>query len=80
MTAILLGLLLFAFCAAAVLPQALNWGEYIIASLKGVGPVAAALTGIVAVFIGIADINDKKEARKEEKEAAKAAEEAQKTE
>jgi hypothetical protein len=80
MTAILFGLILIAFSICACLPQVLGWGDFIIQALKGVLPVVAALTGIVAVFIGFADIKDKKEARKEEIEAAKAAEEAQKTE
>lgn len=70
MLAIIFGLALIAFCVCAALPQALGWGDFIIAALKGMGPVIAAFVGIVAIFIGFADIQDKKEARKEEREAA----------
>ncbi|HNQ98075.1 MAG TPA: hypothetical protein PKH81_08285 [Treponemataceae bacterium] len=35
-------------------------------------PILAAFIGLVSIFIGIADLKDKQEARKEE-EAAKAA-------
>ena len=73
MTAILLGLILIAFTVVACLPNCLNWGADIIMALKGVTPVAAAFIGLIAVFIGVADIKDKKEAKKEE--AAKQAEE-----
>ncbi len=80
MTAIIFGLLLISFflscdylrvgsepCAA--LPQGLGWGDFIISALKGVGPLVAVLAGVAAFFIGFADIQDKKEARREEKEA-----------
>lgn len=69
MIAIIFGLALIAFFVCAALPQVLGWGDFIIASLKGMGPVVAAFIGIVAIFIGFADIRDKKEARREEKEA-----------
>ncbi len=75
MVAILFGLILIGFCVCAALPQVLGWTDHIISALKGMGPIVAALTGIIAVFIGFADIQDKKEARKEEIEAAKEAEE-----
>ncbi len=75
MVAILFGLCLIAFCICACLPGVLNWGDYIISSLKGSLPVIAAFAGIIAIFIGFADIQDKLEAKKEEKEAMKEAEE-----
>ena len=43
-----------------------NWGPEIIMFLKGCAPVLSALLGILAIFIGVADIKDKKEAEKEE--------------
>ncbi len=70
MLAIIFGLALIVFCVCAALPQVLGWGDFVIAALKGMGPVIAAFVGIVAIFIGFADIQDKKEARKEEREAA----------
>ena len=66
MVAIIIGLILIAFTVAAALPCFLNWGPEIIMFLKGCAPVLSALIGILAVFIGIADIKDKKEAKKEE--------------
>ena len=73
MFAIIIGLALIAFTVAACLPNCLNWGADIIVTLKGAAPVLAAFAGLIAVFIGFADIKDKKEAKKEE--AAKEAEE-----
>ena len=72
MTAILLGLILIAFTVVACLPNCLNWGADIIV-LKGAAPVLSAFIGLIAVFIGYADIKDKQEAKKEE--TAKQAEE-----
>lgn len=77
MVAMVVGIILIAFTVFAALPSAyfgLNWGADIINFLKGCAPVLAAFIGLVAVFIGIADIKDKKEAKKEEA-AAKAQEE-----
>lgn len=73
MVAMLVGLILIAFAVIACLPSCLNWGTDIIAFLKGAAPVLAAFVGMIALFIGFADIKDKKEAKKEE--AAKQAEE-----
>ena len=44
-------------------------------SLKGAATVISAFVGLIAVFIGIADIKDKNEAKKEEAAAAKQTEE-----
>ena len=44
----------------------LAWGADIISFLKGCTPVLTAFVGLIAVFIGIADLKDKKEAKKEE--------------
>lgn len=68
---LLLGIVLIAFCVFAVLPVCpLGWGLEVIQFLKGCAPVAAAFFGLILLFIGAADIKDKKEAKKEEKEAA----------
>ncbi|GMO47400.1 MAG: hypothetical protein Pg6C_09580 [Treponemataceae bacterium] len=74
MVALLIGLVLIAFTVIACLPQTLGWGPHIILFLKGCAPVLAAFIGLIAVFVGIADIKDRNEAKKEE-EAAKASEE-----
>ena len=55
---------------AAVPPEALGfglgWGKEILLFLRGGLPVFTAFIGFIAVFIGIADIKDKQDAKKEE--------------
>ena len=76
MVALIVGILLVLFTVfAALSPESvgfgLGWGSEIILFLKGCLPILAAFIGIVAIFIGIADLKDKREAKKEEA-AAKA--------
>ncbi len=67
MVSIILGLVFIAFTVFAVLPMGpLSWGAEVIAFLKGGAPVLAALIGLICLFIGAADIKDKKEAKKED--------------
>ena len=66
MVAIIVGIVLIAFTVFAALPCGLAWGAEIIAFLKGCAPVMAAFVGLISVFIGIADLKDKNEAKKEE--------------
>jgi small neutral amino acid transporter SnatA (MarC family) len=73
MVAIIVGLIFIAFAVFAVLPGALNWGQYVLDFLKGSVPVIALFVGLIAVFIGIADIKDRIEAKKEEEEEKKEA-------
>jgi len=73
MKAIIIGLLIVAAAVFAVLPPealgfGLGWGKDVLAFLKGALPVIAVLIGLIAVFIGIADIKDRAEAKKEEAE------------
>lgn len=68
MFAIFVGIILFAFAVFTAFPFGLGWSSEVIAFLKGGLPVFAVLAGLVAFWIGIADINDKKEALREEKE------------
>lgn len=81
MVALIVGIILILFCVFACIPAAvcgfgLGWGADVVNFLKGCAPVLAAFIGLIAVFIGFADIKDKKEAKKEEI-AAKAAEAAE---
>ena len=70
MVSIIIGIILIAFTVFSVLPACpLAWGAEVIAFLKGMAPVLAAFIGLVLLFIGAADIKDKKGAKKEEKEA-----------
>lgn len=66
MISIIIGVVFIAFTVFAVLPCCpLQWGTDVINFLKGFAPVLAAFIGLVAIFIGVADIKDKKEAEKE---------------
>lgn len=70
MMALITGVLLMAFCVFALLPGGpLHWGSDAVQFLKGLCPVLAAFIGIICLFIGAADIKDKKEAAKEERKA-----------
>ncbi|TVQ28371.1 MAG: hypothetical protein EA383_00650 [Spirochaetaceae bacterium] len=76
MVALIVGFVFILFAVYAVLPfsWALNWLEPVIHFLMGGVPIMALFIGLIAVFIGIADIKDKMEAKKEEaEEAAEAA-------
>ena len=73
MKAVIIGLIILAAAVFAILPQeiigfGLGWGNDVLAFLRGGLPVIAVLIGIIAVFIGIADIKDRAEAKREEKE------------
>jgi hypothetical protein len=71
MKALLLGVVIFAAAVFAVLsPEEMGfglgwWGDVLI-FLRGGLPVIAAFVALIAVFIGIADIKDRGEAKKEE--------------
>lgn len=66
MVALIVGIVFVLFSVFSVLPFGLNWGPYVLDVLKGAAPIIALLIGVVAVFIGIADMKDQAEAKKEE--------------
>lgn len=66
MVSLLVGILLIGFCVFACLSCGLNWSADVINFLKGFAPSFAAFCGLISIFIGFADIKDKKEAKKEE--------------
>jgi len=73
MKALIMGLVFIAAAILAILPAdvigiGLGWGSDVLAFLRGGLPVIAILIGIIAVFIGIADMKDRAEAKKEEAE------------
>lgn len=70
MTALLVGILILLFTIYSVLPfeWALQWWPYVLDFLKGGIPVLALFIGLVAVLIGIADIRDRIEEKKEKSE------------
>ena len=71
MVALLVGIVFIAFAVFACLPGPLAWWQDVLAFLRGSLPVMAAFIGLIAVFIGVADIKDRMEAKKEEEEEAK---------
>jgi hypothetical protein len=68
MKALLIGIIIIAAAVFSVLPpgSGLGWWEDVLAFLRGALPVIAVFVGLIAVFIGIADIKDRAETRKEE--------------
>jgi hypothetical protein len=73
--ALVLGVIILAAAVFMVLPSALagfglGWWNDTLAFLRGALPVIAALIAFLAIFIGVADIKDRAETRKEEKTAA----------
>jgi len=73
MKAVIFGLVFLAAAVFAVLPPdafgcGLGWGNDVLTFLRGGLPVLAVLIGIIAVFIGIADIKERAEVKKEEAE------------
>ena len=70
MVSLIAGIIFIAFTFFALLPSfPLNWGADVLVFLKGCLPVLSALVGLICLFIGVADIKDKKEAAREEREA-----------
>ena len=73
MKSLIIGIIILAAAVFAALPPetvgfGLGWWKDILAFLRGGLPVIAALIGLIAVFIGIADMKDRAEAKKEKEE------------
>ncbi|MDR2393301.1 MAG: DUF4231 domain-containing protein [Treponema sp.] len=66
MKALILGIIILFGVVFSVLPSGLGWGKEVLVFLKGALPVIAAFIGLISLFIGIADIKDMNEAKKEE--------------
>jgi hypothetical protein len=68
MVALLVGIVFVLFAVYSVLPVdwSLQWGPEVIVFLQGGVPIIALFIGLIAVFIGIADIKDRIEAKREE--------------
>ncbi|MBP3709913.1 MAG: hypothetical protein J6I73_05890 [Treponema sp.] len=70
MLSLIVGVIFIAFTVFSLIPSwPLNWGADVLAFLRGSLPVFAAFVGLICLFIGAADIKDKKEAAREEREA-----------
>ena len=66
MKALILGFVVIFVAVLAVLPAGLGWGEDVMVFLRGVLPILAVFIGFILLFVGIGDIKDRAEARKEE--------------
>jgi hypothetical protein len=73
MIALIIGIVLVLFAVYSVLPVGwgLQWWPEVVQFLKGGIPILAVFIGLIAFFVGIADIKDKIEAKKEEEEEKK---------
>jgi hypothetical protein len=70
MKSLIIGLIILAAAVfAALSPEfagfGLGWWKDVLTFMRGGLPVIAVLIGIIAVFIGIADMKDRAEAKKE---------------
>jgi hypothetical protein len=73
MKTLIIGIVIIAAAVFAVLsPESagfgLGWWNDVLAFLRGGLPVIITFIGLIAIFIGIADMKDRAEARKEEAE------------
>lgn len=73
MIALIVGIVCIAAALFAVVPFGLDWWSEVLRFLQGALPVVAAFVGLLAVFIGLADLKDRAEAKKEEEKEKAAA-------
>ena len=66
MKALILGFVVILVAVLAVLPAGLDWGEDVLTFLRGILPVIAVFIGLILLFVGISDIKDRADARKNE--------------
>ena len=76
MKSVIIGIVILAAATFAALSPdvagfGLGWWKDILVFLRGGLPVVALFVGIIAIFIGIADMKDRAEAKRESKEAEK---------
>ena len=65
MKALILGFAVIVIAVLAVLPAGLGWGQDVLAFLRGALPVIAGFIGLILIFVGVADIKDRAEEKKE---------------
>jgi len=66
MKALILGFAVLAVAVLAVLPAGLGWWQDVLAFLRGSLPIVAAVIALILIFVGIADIKDRAEEKREE--------------
>jgi hypothetical protein len=72
MKALVIGIIILAAAVFSVLSPAalgfgLGWWKDVLAFLRGGLPVIAVFVAFIAIFVGIADMKDRAEAKKEKK-------------
>ena len=65
MKALILGFTIILVAVLAVLPAGLGWKEDVLTFLRGMLPVAFCLIGLILVFVGVSDIKERADARKD---------------
>jgi uncharacterized membrane protein len=65
MKALILGVVVIIVAVLSILPAGLGWVEDVLASLRGALPVVGILIGLVLLFVGISDIKERAEAKRE---------------
>ena len=65
MKAVILGLVVISVAILAIAPAGLGWGEDVLTFLRGALPVLAGFIGLILIFVGIADIKDRADAKKD---------------
>ena len=68
MKALILGLVVIFAAVLSIISQGLGWSVYVLAFLRGALPVIAILIGALLLFVGISDIKDRIDAKREKKE------------
>ena len=66
MKALILGFVVIFVAVLAILPAGLGWGDDVLTFLRGALPVVAILIALILVFVGISDIKERADAKKEE--------------
>ena len=66
MKALILGFAVIAIAVLAILPFGLGWAQDVLTFLRGALPVIAGFIGLILIFVGVADIKDRAEAKKED--------------
>ena len=64
MKALLLGFVVLIAAILAILPAGLGWKDDVLVFLRGALPVLAIFISLILIFVGIADIKDRADAKK----------------
>ena len=70
MKALFLGFVVIIAAVLLILPAGMGWWEDVLTFLRGAMPVIAAVIGFILIFVGISDIKDRAEIKRETKEEA----------